>query len=403
MRQSDIPTNLPDHPGVYFFQKGTDILYIGKATSLRDRVKSYFNTDIALSRGPKILKMVAEANTITWQETDSVLEALISESNLIKKHTPVYNTREKDDKSYNYVVITAEDFPRIFTVRERDLLKAGKLGFKVKKTFGPFPSGTQLRDALKIIRKIFPFRDKKANDDNQSRFYQMIHLSPDTSAQHAKESYSEIVKSIALFFEGKKNTLVRNLTKQMNAHAKKRAFEQADMIKKQLFALQHIQDVALIKDDLKIYGKNIFRIESYDVAHLGGENTVGVMTVVENGEIRKEEYRKFNITNNHKGSDTHALVEILERRLPHTEWRYPNLIVVDGSLAQKRTAEKVLRDAGVMIPIVAITKDLRHKPKEIKGDKDIIKKYESEILLSNAEAHRFAITFHRLKRDKAFK
>lgn len=388
--------NIPDNPGVYFFQKGKDILYIGKATSLKDRVKSYFNTDVVFSRGPKIVKMLDEAITVTWQETDSVLEALILESQLIKKYSPDYNTREKDDKSYNYIVITNEDFPRIFTVRERELLKKGKLPFKVKKSFGPFPSGTQLREALKIIRKIFPFRDKRAKDSDQERFYKLLGLSPDTTSKNAKDAYAGVIKNITMFFEGRKNTLIRNMTKQMNEHAKTLEFEKAEKIKRQLFALQHIQDVSLIKDDLRIVGgKGIFRIEAYDAAHLGGSNSVGVMTVFENGEANKNEYRKFRLKNNVKGSDTHALAEILERRLGHPEWRYPNIIVVDGGVAQKRVAERILRNIGAVIPVVAVTKDERHKPKDIKGQKTLVSKYEAEILHANAEAHRFAIKYHR--------
>ncbi len=395
MQTKDISKDIPDNPGVYFFQKGKNILYVGKATSIRDRVKSYFNTDIALSRGPKIVKMIDESTTVTWQETDSVLEALLLESQLIKKNSPLYNTREKDDKSYNYVVVTNEEFPRIFTVRERELLKKGKLPFKVKKNFGPFPNGLQLREALKIVRKIFPFRDKRSKDSDQERFYKLLGLSPDTTSVNAKSTYADVIKNISMFFEGKKNTVARNMTKQMNGYAKKREFEKAEKIKRQLFALQHIQDVSLIKDDLRVGGKGMFRIEAYDAAHLQGDNSVGVMTVFENGETNKNEYRKFKLKNNMKGSDTHALAEILERRLRHPEWRYPNLIVVDGSIAQKRVAERVLRNVGAVIPVVAVTKDKKHKPKDIKGQKDLILKYEQDILHVNAESHRFAIKYHR--------
>lgn len=401
MKSKDLEKlNIPDHPGVYFFKGPTGILYIGKATSLRDRVKSYFTTDITLTRGPKIVKMIAEATDISWEQCDSVLEALILESQLIKKHTPIYNTREKDDKSYNYVVITKEDFPRVFTVRERELLIRGSLPFKVKESFGPFPNGLQLREALKIIRKIFPFRDKKGNDTDQERFYRMLGLSPDTSSVTAKKEYAKTIRHIILFFEGKKEKIMRSLEKEMRSFAKKREFERAGDTKKQIFALQHIQDVALIRDDAKRVRNQNFRIEAYDVAHLGGTNSVGVMTVVIDSEIDKNEYRKFKLHNTVKSSDTHALREILERRFSHPEWQYPNLIVVDGSTAQKNTAEKFLESIGSTIPVVAVTKNEYHKPKEIKGKQDITLKYEKQILLANSEAHRFAITYHRSKRNK---
>src|SRR3989344_4556961 len=112
---------LPDLPGVYLFKKGRKILYIGKATSLRDRVRSYFASHLAAGRGDRIVGMIAEATSLSWRETDSVLEALILEANLIKKHQPQYNVDEKDNKSWNYVVITKEDFPRVLIIRGRDL------------------------------------------------------------------------------------------------------------------------------------------------------------------------------------------------------------------------------------------------------------------------------------------
>lgn len=399
MQKSSIPKDLPDVPGVYFFKEGSKTLYIGKATSLRDRVRSYFNDDILATRGPKIEKMLELANTIEWQETDSVLEALILESNLIKKHQPEYNTREKDNKSYNYVVITNEALPRVFTVRERELLKKGKLDFKVKHSFGPFPNGNALRDALKIVRKIFPFRDKKANQKSQARFYQMLGLSPDTAKREAVRAYQDTVKNIKLLFEGKKSRIVKNLEKSMMSAAQDMRFEEASEIKRQLFALQHIQDISLIKEE-DIREMTGFRIEAYDVAHMSGKSTVGVMTVVVDGVLDKNEYRKFKIKNDRAGSDTDALRELLERRLAHPEWEMPKLIVVDGGTAQKRLAEHILRETGNSIPVVSVVKDERHHPREIRGQSKITQEHEAAILLANYEAHRFAISYHKNLRRK---
>ena len=114
---------ITDKPGVYFFKKGKVILYIGKATSLRDRTRSYFSKDLIATRGPSILDMVVQADKIDWQETDSVLEALILEAELIKKHLPKYNVREKDDRSWNYVCITDEEIPKVLIIRGRELEK----------------------------------------------------------------------------------------------------------------------------------------------------------------------------------------------------------------------------------------------------------------------------------------
>src|SRR3989344_2275170 len=157
-------SKLPDEPGVYMFKKGKKILYIGKAASLRDRVRSYFSSDLGKGRAPTIVKMVEDADSVDWQTTDSVLEPLIVEANLIKRHQPPANVDEKDNKSFNYVVITKESppaggFPRVLIVRGRELFQNWKKA-DIKYLFGPFPGGLSLKEALKIVRKIFPFRDK---------------------------------------------------------------------------------------------------------------------------------------------------------------------------------------------------------------------------------------------------
>jgi excinuclease ABC subunit C len=416
----DIIKTFPDTPGVYFFKRtkgeGNDILYIGKATNLRSRVRSYFSTDIANTRGPKIVGMLESCDTITFEKTDSVLEALLLESHLIKKYQPAHNTLAKDDKSNLYVVITKEDFPQVLTVRGRDMLKTmtdksdrKKLGYSIAHTFGPFPYGYTLREAMKIIRRIFPYRDAKcipAKDQKNPAhltpcFNRQIGLCPGVcTGEISAEEYGETIQNIVRFFEGNKKAIIKNLEKRMKECAKEQKFEEATILKKQLFALTHIHDVSLIREETW-GGKEPtgYRIESYDIAHLMGQYVVGVMTVVEDGSPAKGEYRKFKIKENPGINDTKALSEVLSRRLGHNEWRFPNLIVVDGGIAQKRAIEKVLRETGNRIPVVSVVKDERHKPKEILGDKMYLK-YEKEILLSNAEAHRFAIGFHKEKRDK---
>ncbi len=404
---------LPDKPGVYRFMKGSEILYIGKATSLKDRVKSYFSSDLIKTRGMLLVDMVARAETVKYIETDSVLEALILEANEIKKHQPYYNTKEKDDKSFNYVCITREELPKVITKRGKDLDKN-----KYKKVFGPFTSGPQLREALKIIRRVFPFIDEKTK--NYYEFYRQLNLAPNLEK---KKEYLRNIKHIVLFFEGKKKSLVNNLKKEMNAFAKLHQFEKAGEVKRQIFSIQHINDIALIKEErlqpeqnssslYPLYGgsdttKNstptsAFRIEAYDIAHMGGKNMVGVMVVVENGEVNKSEYKKFKIRTQDGANDTGALAEVLERRLAHNEWTMPSLIVVDGGKAQINVVEKILNKYGIKIPVVSVLKDERHKPKDIIGDKATARKYEKEILLANSEAHRFAINYHKNMRNKNF-
>ncbi len=427
---------LPDTPGVYFFlNEKKDVLYIGKATSLASRVRSYFTQDILLTRGPKLVRMLTLAESIEWQVTDSALEALLLEANLIHTHRPPYNTDAKDDKSWNFVVITEEKFPRVLIERGRKIKneklkiknekkKKEKGEYTIRAMFGPFPSGGALKETVKIVRRIFPFRDTcvplderrlrlKASADQGRRdfvkpcFNAQIGLCPGVcvGAVSARE-YGKTIRNIALFFEGKKTTIIRNLEREMKREAKALRFERANEIKKTLFALGHIQDVALLKRDMfEISSPARFdtrRIEAYDVAHLGGMDTVGVMTVVSNGEVRKNEYRKFIIRGETRGNDLAALEELLRRRLKHSEWELPNLIAVDGGDLQCSVAEAVLKDFALDIPVVSVVKDARHQPKNILGPKKERETFKTDILLANSEAHRYAISFHRKRRGNAF-
>lgn len=394
---------LPNTSGVYFFRGARKkILYIGKATSLHSRVRSYFGKDVPKSRGEHIVSMVEQSKSIDFIATDSVLEALILEANLIKKHKPVFNTKEKDDKSFNHVVITKEDFPRVLLVRGKELL--GTPSSKYKYVSGPFPQGTVIRDALKIVRKIFPFRDKCKPLSGKPCFNRQIMLCAGVcSGEVSKKEYAKNIRNIKLFFGGKKSIIIKNIKKEMSVLAKNLEFEKAGDLKKTIFALNHIQDVALISLPKATLDKEMFRVEGYDVAHLSGKFAVGVMTVVADGEPQKSEYRKFKIKSFEGVDDTKSLAEILERRLGHSDWQLPKLIVVDGGKAQKNIAEKTLKKYDIKIPVVGVVKDERHKPKNIlvnSRDSKLTQKYKKEILLANAEAHRFAIKYHRSLRGK---
>ncbi|MCE9548803.1 hypothetical protein K8Q98_00145 [Candidatus Nomurabacteria bacterium] len=360
--------------------------------------------------------MIFHADKIDWQKTDSVLEALILEASLIKKHQPKYNTKEKSDKSFNYVCITKEKIPKVLIARGKDLKDSTPSNFlplrpsqstgrdpraqKIERSFvfGPYTNGSQLKTALQIIRKIFPFIDDDSSKKANIEFYKQIHLTPANT-----EEYLRNIKNLKLFLHGKKKDILRNLKKEMSMYAKAREFEKAGEIKRQLFALQHINDVALLKNEnSSIYDKRIFRIEAYDVAHMSGKNMVGVMTVVENNLAVKSEYKKFKIKSQSGSNDTGALVEILKRRLAHTEWQYPNLIVVDGGVAQINATEKVLKALNLDIKVASVVKDDRHKPKAIKGDGSLVLDHKPAILLGNSEAHRFAIAYHKQMRNKNF-
>lgn len=395
---------LPDQPGVYFFMKGREILYIGKATSLRSRVRSYFAHDLIHTRGSHIVDMVFKATTVKYEVTDSVLEALILEANLIKQHQPKYNTKEKDDKSFNYVVITDETIPKVLLIRGREVdIKMKTKTMPIRSLFGPYPSGSAIRDGLKIIRRIFPFVDQNSIKKDNYEFYKQLGLTPDTENTEAIKLYKERIKHIELFFAGKKKKILETLKKEMFKAAKVQAFEKAGEYKRQIFALEHINDVSLIKNELLTNpSMSRMRIEAYDVAHMSGKNMVGVMTVVIDGEAVPREYKKFIVKKQSGSNDTGALEEILSRRLRHTEWGIPDIIVTDGGIAQKRVGEQVSARYQWNVPVVSVVKDDRHKAREILGETMLVNKHKRSILLANVEAHRFAIAFHKEKRAKNF-
>ncbi len=402
MKRQDLASaQLPDNPGVYFFHgKENEILYIGKATSLRDRVRSYFNPDVIDTRGLRIVSMVTIADKVTYQETGSVLEALLLESKLIKDNQPPYNAKEKDDKSYVCLVITKDEFPRLLTMRIRDYEKK----FKKKDTlfvYGPFSSLTQLREAMKIVRKMFPYRDSCEEGQVKKCFNAQIGLCPGVCiGQISRTDYMKNVRNIRKLFEGKKSEIITSLEKDMKLFAQRQEFEKAAKSRNTLFALNHIKDISLIKDEEVMSFKNRdFRIEAYDAAHISGTSRVGVMTVIEGGRKDTNGYRKFKLEEG-INDDYEGLRQMLRRRFGHTEWRYPDLIVIDGGKTHKETAEKVLAALGLPIPCVSVVKDERHKPKDILGDKVHVDYHKKEILLANSEAHRFAIGYHKTLRNK---
>ncbi len=413
--------NIPDLPGVYFFvAKNKDILYIGKATSLHDRVKSYFMHDLHMTRSPIVEQMVQDAVDIKFEVTDSVLEALILESNLIKKYQPHANTKEKDDKSFSHVIITKEKFPKVLMVRGKNI---GTIidEENIKYNFGPYTQGTQLREALKLVRKIFPYRDEKCipAEDQLAKgktpracFNRQIGLCPGVcTGEISAKDYGRTINHIRLFFEAKKSMLVKTLEREMSEYARNQAFEQAQESKCILYAISHIQDVSLIKHTYQnptapvdAEGNEVMvRIEAYDIAHISGTSMTGAFVVVEDGEANKAEYRKFKINTVKKANDPAALAEVLKRRLKHTEWRMPTIIAVDGNDIQKNAAEAILKevlgDDASKIEVVAVVKNEKHRPKAIIGNTDITEKYQREILLANSEAHRFVLAYHKKLRS----
>ncbi len=408
--------DLPDVPGVYLFTKGRGkakkILYIGKATSLRDRVRSYFDDDLIVTRGPRLVDMVTQADGIAHEPTPTVLEALVREAALIREHNPPANAMGKDDKTFLYAVITDEEIPRVLAIRGKDIDFKKKMSgtLVLRDIHGPFPSGYQLREALRLIRRIFPFYDTdrpigeiraKGNKHLKAKveFNRQIGQYP-RSMERA--DYLRSIRNVSLFLSGRVKTLRTTLARDMKSAVKDERFEDAGTIKRQLFALDHVQDVSLIKDEYRKEETGP-RIEAYDTAHISGTNAIGVMVAIENGMPVKADYRMFRIRGvggKSQNNDIASLKEILSRRLGHPEWPLPRAFVVDGGATHKKAAEEVLKELGVGIPVVAVVKDEKHRPREVLGGLRA-KITDADAVLANSEAHRFSLLNHRKARSRA--
>lgn len=391
---------------------GGKIIYIGKAVNLKRRVSSYFNRP----HDYRIQKLVSEIEKIDYRQTDSALEALILESALIKKHQPQYNIKEKDDKSFLYVEITREKFPRVLLVRGKDLKAISPAspagGYKLRSIYGPFVSSSQLREALKIIRKIFPYSTHPADKIGKfSRpcFEYEIGLCPGTCiAAIGSADYVKNIHNIRLVFQGKKGRILSSLKKEMKAASKSLNFEKADKIKRQIFGLEHVRDVSLISKDFifeplsaksyKLTDKH--RIEGFDLSNISGTSAVGSMVVFTNGEPDKKEYRKFRIRSVIGANDIAMMEEILRRRFEN-KWQKPDLVLVDGGIGQVNVAESILKEYELDIPVVGLAKGPERKRNDLVGK--LPAGYDLATLIKvRDEAHRFAIGYHKKVRAKNF-
>lgn len=380
---SDRVKLFPDSPGVYRFLDATGaILYIGRATSLRKRVSNYFTKRI----DARIAEMVSLAAEVRYEQTDTVLEAIILEANLIKKHWPKYNVKDKDNRSFLYIVIPKTNYPKPIVVRHRELEKFSAVKADI---FGPYQSVTLIKNALKIIRRIFPYSTCVPNVGKPC-FDHQIGLCPGVcvGAIDAK-AYQKNIKNITLLLSGKKELLLKRLAKEYPEKAA---------------SLRHVQDVSLItRDELVQEAPGVHRIEGYDISHLTGKETYGSMVVFTDGEADKEQYRLFAVKDAAASDDLHALEEVLTRRLRHDEWDMPDLFMIDGGRPQVDHIAGVFRKYNVVVPMVGISKysgDALVFPLGTKQSvRDLAETLKPILLRVRDEAHRFALRSSRRKRD----
>jgi excinuclease ABC subunit C len=390
--------HLPECPGIYIMKDVAGaILYIGKAGNLRRRVSSYFNRP----HDGRIQRLVQKIHSIEHRVTDTALEALILESAEIKKHQPPFNILEKDDKSFLYVVIMNEPFPRVLLARGKGIEQ-----LDYKKKFGPFVSASHVREALRIMRKIFPWHTHAPDTVGTYKrpcFDCEVGICPGTCVNGiTKKEYASTIRNLITFFEGNKTKVARALEKEMKSASNAQEYERAEKIKRRLFALQHIQDTALISDseimDSDVSSHDV-RIEGYDISNISGTSAVGSMVVFVNGMPVPDEYRKFKIRTIMGPNDVGMLREVLIRRL-HNKWTMPDLILVDGGKGQVNVVREVLMEEGISIPVVGIAKGAERKKNELIGTLPASIQMKTLIEVRD-EAHRYAITYHENVRRRA--
>lgn len=423
---------LPDEPGVYFYYDNQGVLlYIGKATSLRSRVGSYFNK----AHDNRIAEMVSHIVKIDYIVTPTVIEALVLEANQIKAKKPKYNILMRDDKSFLYLVVTNEEFPRPMLMRGHELERLGIDPFRPKlssvvakkylRVFGPYTSSTSLKKALDLIRRAIPWSEcQPPSVTGRSRpcFNAHIKKCPGVcSGSISKKEYRAIMRQFILFFEGKKKQLMRSMEKEMKHAADELRFEDAAQIRRHMFALDHIQDVALIsKEDvelpyvssLKESGINVEgRIEAYDISNISGTSAVGSMVVFEEGKPAKALYRKFKIKTVKGANDYAMMEEVMRRRLTRAKtfpqsWPLPQLMVIDGGEGQLHSVQKIMDELDVRIPIVGLAKGFDRKQDRLVFDYTnvdlvrVAKRGKELFQKARDEAHRFAVKYHRELRSK---
>jgi len=400
---------LPLTSGVYLMKnvKGT-VIYVGKAISLRKRVQSYFRKNTGIISKTDLL--VADIVDIDVIYTESEAEALILEASLIKQYQPKYNVDLRDDKSYPLIQITKDDFPCISIERPSEKRKDCQY-------YGPYVHAGLIREALSIIRRIFPFRICVPFPQKECLDYHIGLCDAPCIKKMSKKDYARNVRHVCLILEGKKDVLYRNLKQEMELYSQKQDFEKAAKVRDQLRAIGALysgtKDVNYYKEAEQLQrafnlSRRPERIETFDISNIMGNQAVGSMVSFLNGKPDKSNYRKFRIKEVQGIDDFKMIAEVVRRRysrLKREKKMFPDLIVIDGGKGQLSAACAELEKLEVMIPIISLAKKeeeifLPKKRKSIRLELDSL---GLQLLQrTRDEAHRFAVTYHKKLRSKNF-
>ncbi|MBI1871891.1 GIY-YIG nuclease family protein, partial [Candidatus Collierbacteria bacterium] len=406
-------------PGVYIFaDKEKKPLYIGKSINLKSRIAQHLEMGVFPDSKPA--HFIPQTNHLILQTVDSDIAAIILEANLIKTYQPYYNAATKDDKTVSYIVISNSPLYS-FKVLHRSDLKLKDYHSPDTQIYGPYPSAVIANIVLKQVRRIFGFCQNPAIQ--KSCFYFHISQCPGPCVgKISPAEYAKHLTKIKSFLSGRFLYLIESLKKDINAAAKKETFEKAQKLKHELEALQialtsrqYKQLLVLPAAGEKVLKQMVFllkhpklkrsprRIECYDMATLNQQNTVGAMVVLTNGQEDRQAYRKFLVKTNKLG-DPHTMKHIMERRLRHSEWGKPDLMVLDGGIPQLSIVSQVIPPN---IPVIALSK----KRETIHFYGEDGKVVNLNLPLHNSvlrllqhirdEAHRTATIYHKLRRQKA--
>ena len=400
--------SLPTSPGVYIL-KGADrqVLYVGKAGNLRKRVSSYFYPN--RRSGERIGQMVGLIADIEYIPASTEAEALIYENSLIKQLAPKYNVALRDDKSYPMLKLTVnEKFPRLFITRRK--IDDGAI------YYGPYANAKLLREALIILRQIFPLRSCAKLPRSLCLNYHIKQCLAPCAGKVSDPEYGEVVSEIRMFLEGRKVELLKALTEKMTIASRKEDFERAAELRGRIEALSTIREDSVnyklsgqVDELRRILGikEPLDIIEAFDVSNIMGKEAVGSMVHFYKGKPKKSEYRKFKISTV-EGIDDYAMMrEIVNRRysrLSEEKKVLPNLILIDGGKGHLAAVVGELEKLGLAdIPAIGIAKEFEHIYVKDKKEPIILPKESKALHLLQRvrdEAHRFAIKYHKWLRSK---
>ncbi len=419
---------LPTTSGVYLMKsREGQVVYVGKAVCLRKRVQSYFRKFKIFS---KTDLLVAEIAGIDHLDTASEAEALILEASLIKQYHPKYNIELRDDKSYPYIEITNEKFPKVSVVRlakgsrrqphqaglSRDSDPRQKRGVGTPgKYFGPYVNAALIREALIIIRKIFHFRTCHPLPKKVCLDFHMGLCDAPCEKKIDEKEYAKIIRHVVLILEGKKDELYQNLREDMEMFSKEKQFEEAAKVREQIRAIGALysgtKDINCFKEAEQLQRaldlpKRPERIEAFDISNIMGQQAAGSMVSFLSGRPDKHHYRRFRIRDVHHIDDFQMIAEIVRRRytrLKNDRLVFPDLILIDGGKGQLSAATGELRKLDIRIPIISLAKRAEEIFLPNKRQAVILPQDSLGLKLLERirdEAHRFAIAYHRHLRGK---